>query len=291
MTQKTSHLPSASHSQASSFTLVLSGWLALAPGLDTRDAWADWAAHSGASTDAPAAPATGGTLPKTPHIPMMTARRMSAGSRLAVEAALALLQEHAAARASAPVDALVFCSRHGELGRTLQIITRLAEGHEVSPTDFAASVHNTAAGLLTITAAAPLPASSVAAGTDTFQQALFEVLAFHATGKKSVLLVDFDGELPVFYRADLNPASSGVLPSPSPVAPHAAALLLHPASAPALQSSWRIAPVPRPESSASRSGALPQSLLFLQNHLSGAASFVIPGETHDWQWTQETPHS
>lgn len=96
-------------------------------------------------------------------LPMMTARRLNSGSKLAVDCGLAMLRKHA-------IDAVVYTSRHGELERNYRILHALATDQAVSPTDFAMSVHNSAVGNLTIAARQPIVSSSISAGQDTFQQ-------------------------------------------------------------------------------------------------------------------------
>ncbi len=73
---------------------------------------------------------------------------------------------------------MVFTSRHGELERNFRILQALATGQDLSPTDFAMSVHNSAVGNLTIAAQQPIVSSSLSAGLDTFQQGLCEVICF-----------------------------------------------------------------------------------------------------------------
>lgn len=162
-------------------------WWALADGRETADSWRQWARQ-------PHGEITTQTLPPCPHIPMMSLRRMSAGTRLAVECGLTLLEQQA-------VDMAIFTSRHGELERTHKILQHLNQQQPLSPTDFAMSVHNTAAGWLTIIAKNTLPTTSLAAGEDSFQQGILEAQGILASGAaERVLLVDFDGALPEDYQ-------------------------------------------------------------------------------------------
>lgn len=228
-------------------------WQALAPGLASQDLWKSWAQHP---------PVFDPTLPvaKPQFLPMMTARRLSSGSRAAVECGLALL-----ARQS--VDAVVFTSRHGELERNLRILTALAEEQAPSPTDFAMSVHNSAVGSLTIAAQQPLVSTSISAGIDSFQQGLIEVTALHQAGYQQVLLVDFDGAIPDYYLPWL-PESAGQ-------PPYAVGLVL--AVGDSVRCTARPQTGPQP-------CALPQSLAFLHGMLSDASEFTLPGERMNWRW-------
>lgn len=81
------------------FTLTLIDWQARAPGLSDADEWQAWSRRSDAID--PAAP-----LAKLTDLPMMTARRLNSGSRLAVDLGLMMLRKHR-------IDAVVYSSRMG----------------------------------------------------------------------------------------------------------------------------------------------------------------------------------
>jgi len=186
------------------FAFNILDWHARAPGLSDADQWQAWS--QGLPAIDPAAPQANLT-----DLPMMTARRRSSGSKLAVDCGLAMVRKHA-------IDAVVYTSRHGELERNYRLLHALATGQDVSPTDFAMSVHNSAVGNLTIAARQPIVSSSLSAGMDTFQQGLCEVLSLLHAGYTRVLLVDFDGTLPDFYRS--------ALPAQMPTWPYAMALVI-----------------------------------------------------------------
>jgi hypothetical protein len=238
------------------FTLSIIDWQARAPGLGDAATWQDWSRQSDAID--PAAP-----LAKLTDLPMMTARRLSSGSRLAVDIGLAMLRKH-------PIDAVVYSSRHGELERNYRILQALAAEEPVSPTDFAMSVHNAAVGNLTIAARQPIVSSSVSAGMDTFQQSLCEVLSLLHAGYSRVLLVDFDGVLPAFYHAGLPPQM--------PIWPYALALVM--------EAGDRLCCETR-GGSEGEEPALPQSLQFLRHYLNDAPQFTLSGERLQWQWTRK----
>ena len=237
------------------FALNIIDWQARAPGLSDAAQWQAWSQGSLALD--PAAP-----LAKLTELPMMTARRLSSGSKLAVECGLAMLRRHA-------IDAVVYTSRHGELERNYRILHALATEQAVSPTDFAMSVHNSAVGNLTIVASQPIVSSSLSAGLDTFQQGLCEVLSLLQAGYSRILLVDFDGALPDFYH----PA----LPAAMPTWPYALALVIE--AGEALHCATR-------SGGSGEEPALPQSLLFLQSYLRQERDFVVPGERLLWHWTR-----
>ncbi|KFC83022.1 beta-ketoacyl synthase chain length factor [Buttiauxella agrestis] len=230
-------------------------WQASAPGLSEKEQWQAW-------SNGPAVIASDAAVAKCRHLPMMTARRLASGSRLAVDCALAILSRH-------QVDALVFSSRHGELERNFRILTALAEGESLSPTDFAMSVHNSAVGNTTIAARQSLVSSSVSAGYDSFAQALVEVAALHHAGYKRVFLVDFDGLIPEFYRPHLAGEAVDI--------PFSVALLLESGS----QICCEATPCRMSEPQ-----NLPQGLAFLHGWLSKKAAFTLAGERMGWRWSR-----
>jgi len=188
---------------------------------------------------------------------MMLARRMSPVSRLAVEAALVLLEKH-------QVDRAVFISRHGELERTYKILQALAQEEQVSPTDFSMSVHNTAAGWMTIAAKNALPVTSLTAGKDSFQQGLIEARAMLSVeGVENVLLIDFDGIVPAPY----DDASS------EDYSPYCVAFILALGNQLTCQ-----------RSTEKHINLMPQSLNFLRNFLLENAAFSIGSATGQCQW-------
>jgi len=237
------------------FALNITDWRAMAPGLNESIQWHQWSRHPHAID--PAAPQG-----KLSELPMMTARRLSSGSKLAVECGLAMLRRHA-------IDAVLYTSRHGELERNYRILHALATEQALSPTDFALSVHNSAVGNLTIAAKQPVVASSLSAGRDTFQQGLCEVIGLLHAGYQRVLLVDFDGFLPEFYHPRL--------PANMPTWPYAMALVCEAGSG------WQCQ---TQTAHAGAETALPQSLLFLQNYLQNADAFTLPGERVQWHWSR-----
>lgn len=238
------------------FSLNILDWHARAPGLSEDAHWRAWARGDGTiDPDAPQA--------KLTALPMMLARRLKSGSRLAVECGLTLLRRH-------QVDALLFTSRHGELERNFCILQALATDNDVSPTDFTLSVHNSAAGNLTIISKQPLVYSSLSAGADTFQQGLYEVLCLLQGGYQRVLLVDFDGLIPGFYQP--------VLPETITSLAYAVALVIEAGDAYCCQPVTAVTPATMP--------VLPQSLQFLRYLLNDAATFQVAGERWRWQWSR-----
>ncbi len=161
-------------------------WHAISAGIDTKTAWQKWQETNFIWPEGEKAPVD--------KIPAMARRRMSSLSKLAVQTALTLVQEQ-------EVDYLIFASRHGELARTCVLLEDILKGEDASPMAFSQSVHNTAAGLFTITAKKPIPATSIASGENTFHFALIEAAAYLSDNSNHrVLVIDFDEPLPSHYQ-------------------------------------------------------------------------------------------
>jgi hypothetical protein len=143
-------------------------------------------------------------------IPTLHRRRMSTLTKMAVQTALE------ASRNVAP-DFLVFCSQHGELARTRDLLAAIVAHGDVSPTSFSQSVHNASAGLYTIITGSQVPSTSLAAGAGTFAYGWLETESYLAANSaKRALLVSYDEPLPNEYQRY----------STQQQRPHALALLL-----------------------------------------------------------------
>lgn len=196
------------------------------------------------------------------HLPMMQARRLKPGSRMAADLGYELL--------SCDPDFIVFSSRHGELERNFSILDALAHDADVSPTDFSMSVHNAAAGILTVVAGRKIPLSSVSAGTDSFVQALFEGMAALQDHRR-VLIVDFDGAIPEFFMRDL--------PQDTPRFPYAAGLIIERGA------DWSVAPAAAQEPQ-TPDDPWPQSLSFMRHLIKGEREFAVNGEFGLWHFAR-----
>jgi hypothetical protein len=235
---------------AMSFTLL--AMQALSPGLDSSASWQRWAEQPGWPQDA--------AMPMTPQIPPMVARRLSQSARLAVQLGLEMVARWQPAR-------LLCVSRHGELVRTFGLLQQLIRQQPLSPTDFSMSVHNTVAGLITIVGQQTMPASSLAAGPNSFQAGLTEACATLAVEPGPLLLLYFDGMVPEFYHPWVPERESA----------HAVALVMQRGEQ--WQYQGRAAAPAQPFN---------QALAFWRHHLLNDATLVLPGPTTNqgWSWAR-----
>jgi len=88
---------------------------------------------------------------------------------------------------------MIFASAYGEMGTTLALLEQLSAGAgQLSPAKFQASVHNTAAGQLSIALGNPQFSTALAAGYDTLAMALLEAWAWLEDKPASLVLACAD---------------------------------------------------------------------------------------------------
>jgi hypothetical protein len=160
-----------------------------APGLGDDPAFAPWL--DDASRDA---------APALPQVPALTRRHLAPLGRAAVDVAWRAL----AADEALPV---VFCSRYGEVERSIELITALVTGRELSPTSFSLSVHNAIPGVLSIVRRLAAPTMAIAAGRETAESGFVEACGLLADGAPRALLVMCDLPLPPIYERFVESAS------------------------------------------------------------------------------------
>ncbi|MDB5989229.1 MAG: 3-oxoacyl-(acyl-carrier-protein) synthase [Herbaspirillum sp.] len=182
---------------------------AWAPGLETPDAWSAWANGSHPGDNAPQIEigTAGSADPPLAAMPAMLRRRASLPGKMALNAAYSAISA-AADRTDIPV---VFCSRHGECGRSAELLIDLAQNLPLSPTAFSLSVHNATGGLFSIARRDHANSLALAAGHSTIEHAAIEACSLLADGANAVLLVASDGPLPEPFSTftDCNEQSFG----------------------------------------------------------------------------------
>ena len=157
---------------------------AWAPGLSTSGAWDAWAK----------APyfIEPGEEPGVKAMPAMLRRRAGFLGKMALEVAYQCVD--------GDVDIpTVFCSRHGDVAKVVDLLADLARGEPLSPTAFGMSVHNAIPGLFTIARNKRANHIALAAGTSTVEQAVIEACGLLADGASAVLLVNCDCPLPALF--------------------------------------------------------------------------------------------
>ncbi|MGI1679090.1 MAG: beta-ketoacyl synthase chain length factor [Cellvibrionaceae bacterium] len=239
-------------------------WAAWAPGVHSVEEWEDWA--------------LGGfeyqvgeeTAPDVKAIPAMLRRRLSPLGKMALSVAWPLVGDSQ----SLPS---VFCSRHGELERTVGMLKSLAEGESLSPTHFSLSVHNAIGGVYSIARKDPSAITALAIGDEGFSQALVEAALILEEGQhQEVLCVIYDAPIPEIY-------SDASLIKVEPSKPYAAAFVLGQNSNKG-ENDFTVSLV-KQSISANEPLAVPDALEFIRFLLKDDdKTLLLSGKRHSWQW-------
>ncbi|MGB5108919.1 MAG: beta-ketoacyl synthase chain length factor [Formosimonas sp.] len=164
-------------------TLRITQWAAWAPNLATQNDWRAWAQQPQSTS--------GDDMPDVSALPAMQRRRMNRMARMCYTVVQAI-------EGSADVPQ-IYCSRHGDLSRSTQLLHALAENEPLSSTSFGLSVHNAAGAATSILQGNRQAITSIAAGKDGVRHAFYEVLS-HLAEHPSVVLVVYDEVVPDFYQ-------------------------------------------------------------------------------------------
>ncbi|PCH94969.1 MAG: hypothetical protein COB83_10015 [Gammaproteobacteria bacterium] len=133
------------------------------------------------------------TLPKPQYYPKGQLRRLSPFSKVALHC----LDIPQALTQNLP---LIFASQHGDLAKTVALIKDAAVGDDLSPTQFALSVHNATTGLFSIATNNTAPTTTISAGSNTFIAGLIEAAMQCQQESMSVIYTYCDFYVPVEYR-------------------------------------------------------------------------------------------
>lgn len=165
----------------------------------------------------------------------------------------------------------VFCSRHGEVKRSVELLSELARGELMSPTSFGLSVHNAAGGLFSIARSDRASNIALSAGHSTIEHGVIEACGLLADGASEVLLVAYDCPLPPAY-ADFQDVDEQAF---------AWAWLMQPASAQSISLSWTAA---GSEDDAPAVEQMPGGLEVLRFYLSEDPQLMRIGAMQRWRW-------
>jgi hypothetical protein len=139
-------------------------------------------------------PPVAGAVAEVPEVPPLLRRRASPVDRAALRVAF----DVAGAEAKLPS---IFCSRHGEVARSVEMLEGLTQGQGISPTTFSLSVHNAPAAVFSITRGDMSPSSSLSAEWDSVPSGVVEAVLRFQEGEPKVLLVAYEDTLPDAFAA------------------------------------------------------------------------------------------
>lgn len=230
---------------------------AWAPGMETQDAWLAWADHQ--------AEIAGSAEPPVTAMAPMLRRRAGFLGKMALQVAYQCLGN----RSGVP---MVFCSRYGEVARSVELLTDLAQGAPLSPTSFGLSVHNATCGLFTIARNDQCNASALAGGHGTIEHAVIEACGLLADGAPEVLLVAYDTVLPALYASFQDRDEQ----------PHAWAWLIQPPTDEAVSLHWSAAD----DGDTPAAESLPAGLEVLRFHLRKDSRLTRLCGNRQWHWSR-----
>lgn len=168
----------------------IKGWQAWAPGVSSHEDWLAWCAR-------PCLLEPLEVLADVSFLPALQRRRLSPLARMAFHVGWPLAEDMGP-------QPLVFCSRHGETPRNLQLLTSLAQQEELSPTHFSLSVHNAVVGLWSIFRNDTSEMAAIAGVEDGLEHALLEAQLLLAAGAPSVLVIVAEDQQPDAYLPWIN---------------------------------------------------------------------------------------
>lgn len=129
-------------------------------------------------------------------MPVMLRRRASAPGKMALIAAYRCLREQHDIQ-SIPT---LFCSRHGECGRSVSLLNDLVRDIPLSPMSFSLSTHNATSGLFSIARHDPSNNIAISSGKSTIEHAVIEACGLLADGAPAILLIAYDHQLPPIFN-------------------------------------------------------------------------------------------
>ena len=254
---RTARRPVSAAVAPATLRLRVADWAAATSGRNDKRDWLGWAQGEPPRSDAGPSAA----------LPASFRRRITPIGQMAFRAAQAV-GPCAQAR-------FIFCSRHGEFGRTRALLETLARREEPSPAEFSLAVHNALAGILSIERKNDAGHTAIAAGADSFGFGLVEAAAcLRIKPAEPILLVYFDEGLAGEY-AELREGQETAL---------AVALLLAAGQGDGGDLLLSYAPGPR---DAPACPATDQALDFLRFLLSNESERTSSGGSIEWRWHRE----
>lgn len=241
----------------SKVSFSISEYAAWAPGIETPEAWMAWARSP--------LPICADSEPDIKHVPPMLRRRASFLGRMALESAYRCVGENKNVPA-------IFCSRHGEFSRSLEMLSDLAKGNQLSPTSFGLSVHNAIGALFSIARTEKVNNIALAGGLVSVETAVVEACALLADGEPRVLLVVYDCPLPHSFTCFQDVDEQ----------PYSWAWLMEPAGENLVSLEWSDAA----ESSPAETDSLPPGLQIFRSYLLGEDKLnrVYGRQRWSWNW-------
>lgn len=168
-------------------TLCIKDWLAWVPTLETDSDFKSWAQGEISIVD-------DGSVPKVLAVPAAMRRRLGRLGKISLNIACQLVENNGYMPS-------IFCSRHGEIQTTIQMLKDLIWNDEISPTKFSLSVHNAISGIFTIANKNDLPTTAITAGSKDLINCMYEAYGQLKSGATNqVLCIIYDEPIPEEYQ-------------------------------------------------------------------------------------------
>lgn len=165
--------------------IYIQNWSAWTPNLKSKGNWQLWANNQATNSFSDDL--------NISDVPAMLRRRLSNLGKMAIACANDTEQ-------NIPQRPSLFCSRHGELVRSVGLLTSLAQGELLSPTHFSLSVHNAIGGMLSINKKDHSNITAIAAAENMIPTALLEAqLIMQEQSCDEILCVIYDDLIPEPY--------------------------------------------------------------------------------------------
>ncbi len=162
-------------------------WSAWAPGISSKQEWQEWVKGK-RDFDLE-------SKPDISFIKPMVRRRLSSLAKMVFATAKQLLEDN-----QEPMS-LVFASRYGEMGKTVQLLTNIANKEGLSPTSFGLSVHNSLVGMFGLIRQWTTSSTAIGAGANSLLAGLIEAYSQSKTKQAPVLYFYYDEPLPEIYQS------------------------------------------------------------------------------------------
>lgn len=164
----------------------IKNWAAIAPGLQSKEAWMRWA-------DVAYCP-VGTVAVELPQVPPMVRRRLGHLARIAITAV-----DSALSSAQSIEMPIIWASRYGDAEKSTALLMSQASDESLSPTTFGLSVHNGVSAQHSILRGIHANAICIASSGCVPESGLVEAMGLLSDGAPEVLLVCYDTLLPTEY--------------------------------------------------------------------------------------------
>ncbi len=167
--------------------IFIKDWLVWVPTIETDSDYKSWAQDKISIVD-------DGSAPKVMAVPPAMRRRLGRLGKISLNIASKLVEKNGYMPS-------IFCSRHGEIQTTIQMLKELVWNDEISPTKFSLSVHNAISGIFTIANKDDLPTTAITAGAQDLINCFYEAYGQLKSGvAEQVLCMIYDEPIPEEYQ-------------------------------------------------------------------------------------------